>query len=180
MPGGWALTRPASLPAIFLLTAACGAQDVVRNQTEAEIANQLAGVTIEPGLWETASEVLSVSAPGLPVQVQRRMIGPRPSARACITPEQARRPDGNFLAASAGNRCHHQGFSMRGGRIGGTMRCAEPGLNRPTIATMQGRYGPGAYALDIRMETAMPDGATMVLELRSRGRRIGVCPEGES
>ena len=69
---------------------------------------------------------------------------------------------------------------MREGRISGTMRCPEPGLNRPTIAIMQGRYGPGAYALDMRMETTMPNGATMVLALRSRGHRIGACPEGES
>ena len=89
MHGGRALSRRAPLLAIFLLAAACGAQEVAGNQTETEIANQLSEVTIEPGLWETSSEVVSVSAPDLPLQVQRRMIGPRPSARACITPEQA-------------------------------------------------------------------------------------------
>ena len=167
----------AALTAALLLITACGTPDEKRrDQTAEDVANQLAGVAIEPGLWESASEVVGVSAPDLPLQVQRRMIGPRPSSRACITPEQAARPDANFVAARPGSRCSYRDFSMQGGRISGTMTCPEPGLNRPTIAAMQGRYGPRAYALAMRMETAMPDGAAMVLEVRGRGRRIGACP----
>ncbi len=167
----------AALTAALLLATACGTPDEKRRDQSAEdVANQLAGLAIEPGLWETSSEVVGVSAPDLPFQVQRRMIGPRPSSRACITPEQAARPDANFLAARAGGRCSYRDFSMQGGRIGGAMTCPEPGLPRPTEATMQGRYEPRAYALDMRMEMAMPDGALMVLEVRGRGRRIGHCP----
>ncbi len=160
----------------LLLLCGCGAREESRNQTAGDVANQLAGVAIEPGLWESTSAVASVSAPDLPLQVQRRMIGPRPSSRTCITPAQAARPDSNFVAARAGGRCSYRSFSMHGGRIEGAMTCPEPGLNRPTMATMQGRYGPRDYAFDMRMETAMPDGATMVLEVRGRGRRIGECP----
>ena len=161
---------------VLLLLSGCGAREGSRNQTADDVANQLAGVAIEPGLWESTGEVVSVSAPDLPLQVQRRMVGPRPSSRACITPAQAARPDANFIAARAGSRCSYRDFSMQGGRIGGAMTCPEPGLPRPTNATMQGRYGPRDYALDMRMEMAMPDGATMILEIRGRGRRIGACP----
>lgn len=167
-----------------ILLAGCGANGEPETQSANEVASQLAAVTIEPGLWERTAEVVGVSAPGLPLLVQRRMIGPRPSARTCISPAQAARPDANFVAMRGARRCSHRGFAMRGGQIEGTMTCPEPGLNRPTITTMQGRYGPRAYALTMRMETAMPDGGTMILDVRGRGRRIGDCPpapaKGES
>lgn len=140
------------------------------------MAAQLAGLAIEPGLWESTSAVIGVSAPNLPIEVRRRMIGPRPSARNCITPEQAARPGANFIAARAGSDCSYRDFSMHSGQFRGAMTCPDPSLPRPTEATMEGRYGPRSYALSMRMETPMPDGATMILEVRGNGRRIGDCP----
>ncbi|MGZ8337292.1 MAG: DUF3617 domain-containing protein [Allosphingosinicella sp.] len=42
---------------------------------------------------------------------------------------------------------------------------------------MTGRYGPRAYDLRMDMESPMPDGATMTLQVRTQGRRIGDCTE---
>ncbi len=168
--------RRALLAVLLAAAAGCGGQEEGRNLSSREVAGQLAGVAIEPGLWESTSAVVGVSAPNLPIEVQRRMIGPRPPARNCITPAQAARPGANFLAARAGSACRYRDFSMQGGLLRGAMSCPDPSLPRPTEATMQGRYGPRGYALRMRMETPMPDGATMVLEVRGSGRRIGDCP----
>ena len=154
----------------FVLPACDGRREESGNISASEVANRLAEVSIEPGLWETSSEVVGVSAPDLPYEVRRRMIGPRPSARGCIAPEQA----GRFIA---GRNCRYRQFSMTGGRLNGAMTC--PALPRPTIATMEGRYAPRHYAFTMRMETAMPDGAAMTLEIRGQGRRIGDCPAEE-
>ena len=155
-----------SFALISLLAAAC-AQEESGNVSANEVANRLAAVSIEPGLWETSSAIVGVSAPQLPYEVRRRMIGPRPSARGCITPERA----GRFIA---GGNCRYRQFSMTGGRMYGAMTC--PALPRPTIATMEGDYGPHRYSFSMRMETAMPDGAAMSLDIRGQGRRIGDCP----
>lgn len=152
----------------MLLAGGCGTHQESDNEISAgEIDAALAGVTIEPGLWETRSAIVGVSAPELPYAVRRRMIGPRPTARGCIAPEQA----GRLIA---GRNCRYRRFAMSAGRLSGAMTC--PALPRPTIATMEGRYAPRHYHFAMRMEAAMPDGAAMTLEIRGQGRLLGDCP----
>ena len=154
---------------------ACG-DGAERNMSEAEVAGELATMRVAPGLWELTSEVVEVRAPDLPREVRNRMVGPRSRLRHCITPEQAARPSANFLAARREPGCAYRAFSVRDGRIEGTMAC--PDAN----ATMRGRYGPQAYDMRMAMESPVPggDGAVMTLDVRARGRRIGPCPEGGS
>ena len=110
-----------------------------------EVAEELANMRIEPGLWELTSEVVDVRAPDLPREVRNRMVGPRSRLRNCITPQQAERPSANFLAARSDNDCVYRGFSVRDGQLSGTMTCPE------VTATMAGRYGPRAYAMSMEM-----------------------------
>jgi hypothetical protein len=165
--------RPAAAfpVAAALLMAGCGGEEP-RNMSDEEVAAELGGLRIEPGLWEVTSEVLDVSAPNLPVEVRNRMVGPRGSMRHCISPEQAERPSANFLAARESSDCEYRGFRMREGRLTGAMTCPN------ASATMDGRYGPTSYEMRMEMRSPMPDGATMILRLRSSGRRIGEC-EGQ-
>jgi hypothetical protein len=157
----------------ILLASGCGGEREPREMSAVEVAAELAGMRIAPGLWELTSEVVDVRAPDLPQEVRQRMIGPRRRLRHCITPEQAAHPSANFLAGRAESECAYRGFTVEGGRLRGEMTCPE------ASATMAGRYGPEGYDLRMAMESAMPSGATMTLELRSRGRRIGECEEGE-
>ena len=155
----------------FALLAAggCGRSEEARNMSVEEVAEELANMRIEPGLWELTSEVVEVSAPDLPREVRNRMVGPRSRIRNCITPQQAARPSANFLAARSDHGCSYRAFSVRDGRLSGTMSCPE------VSATMAGRYGPRAYAMSMEMASPMPGGATMTLQVRARGRRIGDC-----
>jgi hypothetical protein len=140
-----------------------------------EVADELSGMRIDPGLWELSSEVVEVSAPDLPREVRNRMVGPRSRLRNCISAEQASRPGANFLAMRADSECTYRGFTIREGRMRGTMVCPD------AVARMTGRYGPRAYDLRMAMESPLPGGATMTLQLRAQGRRIGECgEEGEA
>ena len=163
-----ALTVAASLAA-----GGCG-RDPPRDMTPEQVADELADMRIDPGLWELSSEVVEVSAPDLPREVRNRMVGPRARMRNCIGPEQASRPGANFLAMRADSDCSYRGFTVRDGRMRGTMVC--PGA----VARMAGRYEPTGYDLDMEMESPLPGGATMTLQLRAHGRRIGECEEGEA
>ena len=157
----------------FLASSGCGRPEQARNMSVEEVAEELANMRIEPGLWELTSEVVEVRAPDLPREVRNRMVGPRSRLRNCITPLQAERPSANFLAARGGNDCRYSDFSVRDGQLRGTMSCPE------VTATMVGRYGPRAYAMSMEMASPMPGGATMTLEVRARGRRIGDCEDGD-
>ena len=167
--------RPARLGAAFLMlgfaVAACGDREA-RNMSVEEVSGELSAMRIAPGLWEVSSEVVEVRGPDLPRDLRNRMVGPRSRLRHCITPQQAARPSANFLAARADGGCAYRRFSARGGRVSGEMICAD------TRTRMDGRYGPAAYGMRMEMESPVPGGAVMNLELRARGRRIGACPEG--
>ena len=160
------------LPLAF--AAGCGEAPGPQNMSAAQVAEELAEISIEPGLWQLTSEIIDVRAPGLPVEVRNRMIGPRSQMRNCITPEQAAQPSANFLAMRSDSECVYRDFSLDDGRLRGTMAC--PGVT----ATMAGRYQPNGYETRRAMESAMPGGATMTLQIRARGRRIGECDEGKA
>ena len=161
-----------AFPAAFsLLAAGCG-EPPDNNMTVEEVADQLSGMQIEPGLWELTSEVTDVRAPNLPREVQSRMIGPRSRLRHCIPPEQAARPSANFLAARGDHGCTYRDFTVAGGRVRGAMSCPD------ATAVMDGRYGPQAYDMGMEMRSPMPGGAVMTLQVRAKGRRLGACPEG--
>ena len=157
---------------VCLATGGCGEQEEARNMSVEEVADELANMRIEPGLWELTSEVVEVRAPDLPREVRNRMVGPRSRLRNCITPQQAERPSANFLAARSDNDCRYRGFSVRDGQLNGTMICPE------VTATMAGRYGPRAYSTDMEMASPVQGGGTMKIEVRTRGRRIGECDAG--
>lgn len=180
MPATARPARASVRPAVLMLAAAltgaagCGEQGPPAETSSETVANQLAGMRIEPGLWALTSEVVEVRAPGLPIEVRRRMIGPRRQIRHCITPAEAERPEANFLAGRDGSECRYRDFSVENGRMRGEMVCPD------ATARMEGRYAPAAYDLRMAMESVMPDGETrMNLEIRARGRRIGDCQEGE-
>ena len=41
----------------------------------------------------------------------------------CLTPEQAKRPQGKFFNEQAANNCRYDHFTMGGGKIDAAMRC---------------------------------------------------------
>lgn len=163
-------------PAASLALAACGAGES-RNMTVEEVAAELRGLRIEPGLWEISSQVLDANGPNLPRKAQARIKGPRQSVRNCITPEQAAHPESNFLRTQRTGNCTYRDFSMRDGRMRGEMRCTGGGMPGIVTTSMDGLYGPRSHDVRMRMtSTGMPQGANMTIETRTIGRRIGACP----
>lgn len=165
-----------ALPA--LVAAACSAEPEQRNMSASEVAGELAALRIEPGLWEVSSAVVDVTAPNLPIALRREMIGPRGSLRHCIAPAQAARPSAGFLAGRGDGRCAYRDVSLQNGRLRGMMICTDEDGGPPIESVMDGRYGPRGYDLRMEMRNPMPDGTEMIVQVSSRGRRVGRCDEG--
>ena len=142
-----------------------------RNLSAEEVAGELRGMEIDPGLWELTSEVVGARGPDLPVEIRNRLVGPRPTIRHCITRAQAAHPDANFLA-SGDHDCAYRELVVEDGEIRGTTICPEATMR------MTGRYGPRAYDMRMQRESPVPGGGNMIIDLRTRGRRIGACPQG--
>ena len=105
-----------------------------------------------------------------------RLIGPRPTRRICITPEQAVRADATFLAQRPGD-CVQRGVTLEGGRLTGAMVCRERGLP-PSVVALDGRYGPDRYVLRMEMTSPLPDGNVIALDVVTVGERTGDCDGG--
>ena len=146
----------------------CGVESS-REMSAGEVAGELETMRIEPGLWRLTSEVVEVRAPGLPIEMRNRMLGPRSRIDHCITPAQAARPGARFLALRAAGQCRYSDVRFESGRLTGRMRCPD------AIAEMDGRYGRRGYVLAMDIASPLPDGATMRVSVRARGQRIGAC-----
>ncbi len=166
---------PFSIFAILALATACQKQASEPELSAEEVAAQLASVKVDPGQWESTTRILSATGP-LPKETIDKMVGQETRAAHCITPEQAARPNANFLAAQQGSDCSYQDFRMRNGKLSGRMTCTGGQLPGKMRTTMSGDYGPRNYDMVMDMETAgLPGGAAMRIKARTEGRRVGDC-----
>lgn len=185
--------RPLLLAGAALLAASCGGREQAGNDAAGANASAPAAgagaapspgegggaaLALTPGEYETRIEVLRLNmldAPGLP----RGMTSPLPpptTVRSCLTPEQARRPNANFLTGSgAQGGCNYENFSMAGGRIQGSVVCDNAGTRMRT--TMNGQFTASGYQMESesRIET---NGVTMETASRITTQRLGDCPAG--
>ncbi|HWH18488.1 MAG TPA: DUF3617 domain-containing protein [Allosphingosinicella sp.] len=171
------MTRRLIFAAALLALAACDKNEAAEKEemTADEVAAQLASVKVEPGQWESTTQILSAEGP-LPQNVLQQMAGQRTSASNCITPEQAARPSANFLAAQQNNNCTYQDFRMQGGKLSGRMTCSGGQLPGAMTTIMNGDYGPRGYDMMMDMETpGLPGTGPMRIKARTQGRRVGDC-----
>jgi hypothetical protein len=117
----------------------------------------------------------------MPVNVRADLLRHRRTERHCISPEQAAAPAANFLRMQAGNACTYYGFSIRDGRMRGTMICTGAGLPGTVTTAIEGRYRPDGVDIALRMNaTGQPQGADTNMAMRTTGRRVGACPAAQS
>ena len=147
-----------------------------QDMTAEEVAGELSTMKIEPGEWEATNEIVSASAPGVPDDALGQMIGQKTTVRNCITPEQAAKPNANFLAVQENSNCTYQDWAMDNGRMTGTMTCTGGQMPGTIEMKMDGTYGSESYDMMMDMETSgLPGGMTMTIKARTTGKRVGDC-----
>ncbi len=162
--------------ALLALCACNKGEPPKRDMTAEEVAEELKGMKIEPGQWQATTEVVEVSAPNVPGDMLKSMVGKKNSVSNCITPEQAAKPSANFLAAQQNNQCTYQDWSMDGGRMTGTMTCQGGQMPGKMVMAMSGSYAPTKYDMNMDMKsTGLPGGMSMDIKARTTGRRVGDC-----
>src|SRR3546814_1974999 len=90
----------------------------------------------------------------------------RTALRYCITPEEAARPNPDFLAAQKESHCTYKKMAMDGGPINVEVVCEPEGQGR-IQSKITGHYAPGTYDTAMDMQaTAIPGGMSMHLQVR--------------
>jgi hypothetical protein len=132
-------------------------------------------VAMQAGQWEMTTQVVSMTAEGLPAG----MTPPTPpptTVSICLTPEQAANPGANFATGSAENSgCTSENMAMANGRVTGTVQCAQGGTTMRT--TLDGQYTATSYEVTQRAQIS-GQGVSMNTESRTTGRRTGDCAAG--
>jgi hypothetical protein len=135
-------------------------------------------IQLNPGEWETTSQMQMEGLGNLPPQAAQAMKGlsRTTTTRHCLTPERARNPGGEMFSGKQQEGCSKQGFTFAGGRVQGSMTCKDPRGMASTV-TMDGQYGGDNFDVTMKM-TASGEGRNMTWSAHTIGRRIGACPAG--
>src|SRR3546814_5269619 len=93
----------------------------------------------------------------------------RTALRYCITPEEAARPNPDFLAAQKESHCTYKKMAMDGGTINAEVVCEQPEGQGRIQSKMTGHYAPGTYDMAMDMQTtAIQGGMSMHMKARDR------------
>lgn len=170
--------KPALLCGLALLSlAGCSEPEEKSGQMSAEqVAQEMSKMKMEPGQWEATNQILSASAPGVPPEALRQLVGQSNTVSNCVTPEETSRPSASFLAGQKNSDCTYQDFSLDNGKMTGTISCTGGALPGTLVMKMNGDYGPRSYAMNMDMTAAnMPGGITMDIKAKTTARRVGEC-----
>lgn len=173
--------RKSAVAIAALLMISCSGQEKGGNEAAgneaggSESGGTAAAASLQPGQWETRIEVTKMSVPNMP-QGMSPPLPPPTSVSYCLTPEQAAQPNANFLTGSGeSGGCTYENFSMRNGRLQGTVQCNHEGATMRS--TMDGSFSATSYEINSRAQTSM-SGMTMEMETRTSARRTGDCRGG--
>lgn len=178
-------TTPAVLGATLLL-AACGKGGdnlSLHNASVDQVAATQAVDKLQPGEWEVTAEVVKQETTGGSSALGQPPKLPPSTAKICITPEQASRPEAMF--ASKGfdqfrKSCVYDRFDMAGGKMSADMHC-DLGAGGPKVKTStSGTFSASDMTTEGNTEVSMPGGMTMKTETKMTAHRVGECQPGDA
>lgn len=161
----------------LIALAACGKPKVeADNATPAEVAKAAAGSapSFQPGRWETTVTMVKMEMPGMPPQAQAMMSHAQKSHThsACITAEQAAKPDKDFFNSGRSD-CVYDHFSLGDGKLDSKMTCKEEG--HTMTMEMQGTFAPGEWQAHMVARGSMGGAGEMTSETEVHSKRVGDC-----
>jgi hypothetical protein len=168
------------------ILAGCNSEPDVdmKNASVGEVVNEVqkAGVTeqyIRPGKWETKVTVEDIDIPGMPASTKsqmKNMFAERQNVTIdhCVSPEQAKKPDGKFFSGQDSKNCRYEHFTMGNGKIDAVMRCQGESSGSMTMK-MTGSFTPESSSTRSEMQVSSGREGTMTIKARSDARRVGEC-----
>lgn len=174
------------IPFAALALAACGGDDVsLTNASPEEVAKKVdeaGGTGFRPGKWETTVQTVSIDIPGMDPAMKKQMtdtmLNKTQTMASCITEEQSKSPPAEVIARTQG-RCKYESFTMKDGKIDGTLVCPAQGMGNEMKMRIAGTFTGESFAIENEMSATAPNGPPMHIKGKTTGTRIGDCTEAE-
>ncbi len=155
------------------------------NASVAEIEKKMADAGgpasfVRPGRWESKVTIEEMKIPGMSAEATRQMTGLQSRVQtsfSCLSEEDVKRPKEDFFTGENKN-CRYDRFTMADGKIDAVMKCTEEGATH--TMTMQGRYSPTTYNMQMSMQGAGEGAAGMAMKMRVDARHQGQCTGEEA
>ena len=171
-----------ALPLMMLAACDSSPKVDVDNAKPSEVAEKMRDAVgddtfVRPGKWVSTVTIQEMIVPGMPPEMAARMkeaMAQERQVESCLTPEDAKRPKGEFFAGD--KNCTYDHFKLGDGKIDAAMRCSHEGMAQSM--TMQGSYTPDQYqmAMATKLEGAGPQ-TGMVMKMHVDAKRVGDCAE---
>ncbi len=168
----WAYPLLGALMLSCALLASCG-----REEDKPVGTRQGPALPMQAGLWETTVTFTDIKANGLSDNKKQKLLADMSeqlSGKACLSEEQARKPDADFFAGSSSDDCKYKKFDIKNGQLDLTLSC-----NMNAMATldmdMKGTVGATALQLDVAPSLRLPMVGGVELRGTAQGRYLGAC-----
>lgn len=177
--------RAALLISLALPLAACGSPTVdEKNASVEEVSEKVREASrndglVRPGKWVSTVSIERMDMPGVPPQQaeqMKRMVEQSHTTQTCLTPDEARQPQGELFGGN--ENCRYDHFTMRRGKIDAEMRCTIPGATQ--VMEMAGTYSPDAYQMRMKSRTEGTGGEGMTMQMKVEAKRVGECTGEEA
>jgi hypothetical protein len=156
-----------------------------KNASVEQVSNKVSAASaagalhFNPGKWVSTVTVDEMTIPGLPPQaaemMKKAMAKPH-MADKCLTPEEAKKPKGDFFSGK--NDCRYDHFTMGGGKIDAKMICSSGGQDQ--TFELNGTYSPDSYQMAMQGNvTGGPNGRAMTMRMHVDAKRVGACTGNE-
>lgn len=167
-------------------SAAATGEVSLKNATIAEVGSQVeaantGGALLDAGQWQGTVKILDVALPSVAnvppalVKQMKEKFAAGHSFSSCLTPDEAKRNSGRFLANNSGD-CTYDHFTMANGRIDAALTCQAQG--REQAMTMTGSYTRTSYDIEMASQAKTPEGG-MSMKMAMTAHRTGACAPGD-
>lgn len=130
--------------------------------------------SVQPGRWESTTQIVDIEAPGLPPQAAQMMKGRSMKFSYCVTPEDAADGPKKMLEQSQNNNgeCKMLKYETSGNKMDAEMQCSSKEMGTSRI-TMLGEFSETDYSLDMSMTSNGGPFQRMVSSIKAK--RLGAC-----
>lgn len=162
-----------------LALAGCGSSDTVTAENESleSVAKKVSESDLRPkaGRWET---MVKSDLSNLPAELRAAVAKQQETPTVtCLTPEEAARPNGEFMQGMKDTGCKYDRFTMAGGKLDSVLTCDMGGGSKRTMVS-SGTYAPDRYSVTMKSEGSGP-GAGPNINMTVTSRLIGECDGSE-